>query len=43
MARYADDAITGCEKKSDRRSADAGRIMKVLALRFAKYSSDLGL
>jgi hypothetical protein len=27
-ARYADDAIIGCEKKSERRSADAGRIMK---------------
>jgi hypothetical protein len=35
MARYADDAIIGCEKKED-----ADRIMKVLALRFAKYSSD---
>jgi retron-type reverse transcriptase len=35
MGRYADDAIIGCEKKED-----AGRIMKVLALRFAKYSSD---
>jgi hypothetical protein len=32
MARYADDAIIGCEKKED-----ADRIMKVLALRFAKY------
>ncbi|GHV79017.1 maturase [Spirochaetia bacterium] len=30
--RYADDAIIGCEKKED-----ADRIMKVLALRFAKY------
>jgi retron-type reverse transcriptase len=28
MARYADDAVIGCEKKSDQRSADAGRIMK---------------
>jgi group II intron reverse transcriptase/maturase len=37
MVRYADDAIIGCEKKSDQRSADADRIMKVLALRFAKY------
>jgi hypothetical protein len=37
MVRYADDAVIGCEKKSDRRSADADRIMKVLALRFAKY------
>jgi group II intron reverse transcriptase/maturase len=32
MVRYADDAIIGCEKKED-----ADRIMKVLALRFAKY------
>jgi retron-type reverse transcriptase len=35
MVRYADDAIIGCEKKED-----ADRIMKVLALRFAKYSPD---
>jgi group II intron reverse transcriptase/maturase len=32
MVRYADDAVIGCEKKED-----ADRIMKVLALRFAKY------
>ncbi|WP_411045072.1 reverse transcriptase domain-containing protein [Treponema sp. TIM-1] len=32
MARYADDAIIGCEREED-----ADRIMKVLALRFAKY------
>jgi hypothetical protein len=32
MVRYADDAIIGCERKED-----ADRIMKVLALRFAKY------
>jgi retron-type reverse transcriptase len=32
MVRYADNAIIGCEKKED-----ADRIMKVLALRFAKY------
>jgi group II intron reverse transcriptase/maturase len=32
MVRYADDAIIGCEQKED-----ADRIMKVLALRFAKY------
>jgi hypothetical protein len=35
MARYADDAVIGCGRKSDRRSADAGRILKVLALRCA--------
>jgi retron-type reverse transcriptase len=28
MVRYADDAVIGCEKKSDQRSADADRIMK---------------
>ena len=32
MVRYADDAIIGCESKED-----ADRIMKVLALRCAKY------
>jgi group II intron reverse transcriptase/maturase len=32
MVRYADDAVIGCEKKED-----TDRIMKVLALRFAKY------
>jgi hypothetical protein len=32
MVRYADDAVIGCERKED-----ADRIMKVLALRFAKY------
>jgi hypothetical protein len=32
MVRYADDAVIGCE-----RAEDAERIMKVLALRFAKY------
>jgi hypothetical protein len=32
MVRYADDAIIGREKQED-----ADRIMKVLALRFAKY------
>ncbi|MDR1306611.1 MAG: hypothetical protein LBK74_03440, partial [Treponema sp.] len=32
MVRYADDAVIGCE-----RAEDADRIMKVLALRFAKY------
>jgi group II intron reverse transcriptase/maturase len=32
MVRYADDAVIGCEK-----AEDAERIMKVLALRFAKY------
>jgi retron-type reverse transcriptase len=43
MVRYADDAIIGCEKKSNLRFADADRIMKVLALRFGKYglTSDL--
>jgi hypothetical protein len=32
IMRYADDAVIGCE-----RAEDADRIMKVLALRFAKY------
>jgi retron-type reverse transcriptase len=32
MERYADDVVIGCERKED-----ADRIMKVLALRFAKY------
>jgi hypothetical protein len=32
MVRYADDAVIGCEQ-----AEDAERIMKVLALRFAKY------
>ena len=32
MVRYADDALIGCELQED-----ADRIMKVLALRFAKY------
>jgi hypothetical protein len=31
MVRHADDAVIGCERKED-----ADRIMKVLALRFAK-------
>ena len=43
IVRYADDAIIGCEKKSNLWFADADRILKVLALRFAKYglTSDL--
>jgi hypothetical protein len=32
MARYADNAIIGCEKQED-----GDRIMKVPALRFAKH------
>jgi hypothetical protein len=32
MVRYADNAVIGCERKED-----ADRIMKALALRFAKY------
>jgi hypothetical protein len=36
MVRYADDAIIGCEKQED-----ADRILKVLALRFAKYGLTL--
>jgi hypothetical protein len=32
MVRYADDVIIRCEKKED-----ADRIMRILALRFAKY------